>query len=138
MAGSTMDGSLRTLALAALLASSTMLATTVEIGAQQSRGGVSARASLEITFSSGDQARIREYYATHSRVGAEALPPGIRKRLERGRPLPPGIAKNFPPQDLISRVAVPEAYQLVEVGLDVLLVEIATGIVHDVLMGVIR
>ena len=138
MTGSMIGACLRTLALGTLIASSTLLATGARVGAQQGSGGLSARASLEIVFSSGDQARIRDYYATHSRPGAEALPPGIRKRLQRGRPLPPGIAKNFPPQDLISRVAVPEAYELVEVGLDVLLVEIATGIVHDVLMGVIR
>ena len=70
--------------------------------------------------------------------GAEALPPGIRRRLEQGKPLPPGIAKKVAPAELRSRVRLPDGYQLVEVGLDVLLVEVATDIVHDILHDVIR
>jgi hypothetical protein len=42
------------------------------------------------------------------------------------------------PPDLASRVHVREGYALVEVGLDVFLVEVATNVVHDVLMDVIR
>lgn len=90
-----------------------------------------------LTISIGDREEIRSFYG--SRVAsAEALPPGIRRNLARGKSLPPGIAKRSPPAELTSRVGVPSSYELVEVGLDVLLVEVATGIIHDVLMDVIR
>ena len=39
---------------------------------------------------------------------------------------------------LDSGVTVPEKFEIIEVGLDVLLVEVATGIIHDVLMDIIR
>jgi hypothetical protein len=81
---------------------------------------------------------IKDFYSTREPVGAEALPPGIRKRLARGKPLPPGIAKRFLPGDLRSRIAIPRGYEIVEVGLDVLLVEVATNVVHDVLLDVVR
>jgi hypothetical protein len=35
-------------------------------------------------------------------------------------------------------VGIADGYELVEVGLDVFLVEVATSIIHDVLMDVIR
>jgi hypothetical protein len=66
------------------------------------------------------------------------LPPGIRRNLARGKPLPPGIAKRNVPAELRSRVGIADGYELVEVGLDVFLVEVATSIIHDVLMDVIR
>ena len=66
------------------------------------------------------------------------MPPGIRRNLERGKPLPPGIAKRTPPSDLQSRVRIPERFEIVEVGLDVFLVEVATGLIHDALMDVMR
>lgn len=108
------------------------------------RGGPSAEPapssgpSVSVSLSVGDQTVIREYYASHPREGVESLPPGIRRNLARGKPLPPGIAKRMPPEDLRSRVRVPEQYEIVEVGVDVFLVEVATGIIHDALMDIIR
>jgi hypothetical protein len=95
-------------------------------------------ASASVSISVGDRDIIRQFYASHERPDAEALPPGIRSRLARGKPLPPGIAKRFAPGELTSQITLPERFEVVEVGLDVLLVEAATGIVHDVLMDVIR
>ncbi|HUE93225.1 anti-virulence regulator CigR family protein [Pseudomonas sp.] len=67
---------------------------------------------------------------------SSALPPGIAKNLARGKPLPPGIAKNFD-----SRVAgqLPryEGYEWKQVGTDVVLVAIATGIVYEVLRNIL-
>lgn len=97
-------------------------------------GGV----AVDVTFSVGERETIREYYTTHSVSSAEGLPPGIRKNLARGKPLPPGIAKKVAPQALVSRISVPRGYEVVEVGWDVLLVEAATGVIHDVLMDAIR
>lgn len=115
------------------------IALTASEAAAQKRGSqTGVDVSLEITFSIGDQAQIREYYTAHPRTSTEALPPGIRKKLARGKQFPPGIAKRFPPDELRTRLAVPREYDLIEVGVDVFLVEVATGIIHDVLMDVIR
>jgi hypothetical protein len=107
--------------------------------AQAQRRNVSAiEISAGVALSVGQRESIRTYYAAHPRTDLEALPPGIRKKLSRGKPLPPGIAKKAAPSELGSMIAVPAGYQVVEVGLDVLLVEVATGIIHDILMDVIR
>ena len=52
--------------------------------------------------------------------------------------MPPGIAKRFPPDALRSSLSIPSRYEVSEVGWDIFLVEAATGIIHDVLMDVIR
>ena len=101
-------------------------------------GGVSVEFTAEISFSIGDRDQIQAYYFANPHPGLEALPPGIRKNLLRGKPLPPGIAKRFPPDALRSSLSIPRRYEVIEVGWDVFLVEAATGIIHDVLMDVIR
>ncbi|MFP3948735.1 MAG: anti-virulence regulator CigR family protein [Longimicrobiales bacterium] len=103
------------------------------------RPGSQADTSIDVTFSIEDRRAIEEYYTSlPSAPALEALPPGIRKNLARGKPLPPGIARKTAPQDLVSRLSVPSGYDVVEVGLDVFLVEAATGIIRDGLMDVIR
>ena len=95
-------------------------------------------ASASITLTKDMRASILDWYS-HNPVGnVEALPPGIRKRLARGKPLPPGIAKQVAPAGLRSRIRLPDGYEIVEVGLDVLLVEVATSVVHDILMDAVR
>jgi hypothetical protein len=65
-----------------------------------------------------------------------ALPPGIAKNLARGKPLPPGVAKNFDSR-LINQLPRYEGYEWKQVGTDVVLVTIATGIVYEVLRNVL-
>jgi hypothetical protein len=100
--------------------------------------GPTLTASASIMLTKDMQTEIRSWYSLHPVGNVEALPPGIRKRLARGKPLPPGIAKQVAPAGLRSRVRLPDGYEIIEVGLDVLLVEVATSIVHDVLMDVVR
>jgi len=95
-------------------------------------------ASASITLTNDMQTEIQSWYSLHPVGNVEALPPGIRKRLARGKPLPPGIAKKVAPAGLRSRIRLPDGYEIVEVGLDVLLVEVATSIVHDILMDAVR
>ena len=101
-------------------------------------GGVTVEFTAEFSFSLGDRHQIQAYYASNPTPGLRALPPGTRKNLTRGKSIPPGIAKRFPPDALRSSLSVPPQYDVVVVGWDVLLVEVATGIIHDVLMDVIR
>lgn len=77
---------------------------------------------------------VRELQIDHS--GYAALPPGIRKNLARGKPLPPGIAKKAVPNRLKVRLPVHDGYTWQVCGTDLVLVALTTGIVADVLQDV--
>ena len=131
------------LALFVFLAEAAEAQGRMDRGARGNGGGnddgrVSVEFTAEFTFSLGDRDQIQVYYTSNPTPGLEALPPGTRKNLARGKPMPPGIAKRFAPDALRSSLSVPPQYHVIEVGWDVLLVEVATGIIHDVLMDVIR
>ena len=91
-----------------------------------------------VTFSADERAFIQGWFHDHPSGNVKALPPGIRKNLARGKPLPPGIAKQALPGGLSGGLPLMTGYERIQVGLDVLLVEVATGIIHDILMDVIR
>ena len=63
-----------------------------------------------------------------------ALPPGIQKNLARGKPLPPGIAKKLDGR-LLGQLPRYDGYEWQQVGTDLILVTIATGIIYEVLNG---
>ncbi len=64
----------------------------------------------------------------------KGLPPGIQKKLARGGTMPPGIAKRNLPNDLDRQLPPPpDGYERVVVGNDVILAEINTGIIADIL-----
>jgi len=65
-----------------------------------------------------------------------SLPPGIQKNLARGKPLPPGIAKKLDSR-LIGRLPHYDGYEWQQAGTDLLLVTIATGVIYEVLHGVL-
>jgi hypothetical protein len=102
---------------------------------------------VQIGFSDGDISTIRAYYRDHSvaqqgngkgKKGAKGLPPGIAKNLQRGKPLPPGIAKQVLPTGLITLLPpAPRGFERIEIAGKILLVEIATQVIHDVLEDVI-
>jgi hypothetical protein len=126
------------LAAALILALAATAVAPLAVEAQARGKGKRAGPPPGLTISAEAASHIRTFYASRAVHGAEALPPGIRKRLARGKPLPPGIAKKVAPQELRSLVGFPAGYELVEAGVDVLLVEVSTGVVHDILMDIIR
>lgn len=99
---------------------------------------------VEVVFSPEEHTIIRAYYETnttrHDKHAHKhkSLPPGIAKNLERGKPLPPGIAKQVLPAGLErSLPPVRDGYQRTIVDGRVLLVEVATQVIHDVLVDVV-
>jgi Ni/Co efflux regulator RcnB len=68
--------------------------------------------------------------------GYDSLPPGIRKNLARGKPLPPGIAKRQVPPEMLRRLPVRAGYEWRAVGTDLVLYSITSGIVDQVLQNV--
>lgn len=90
-------------------------------------------------LTAAEKALIGDYYQDPKHyVGAKPLPPGIAKNLKRGKPLPPGIAKRGVSDDLLRQLNKRDGIQPRIVGTDLVLEEIATGIIIDVLREVIR
>lgn len=106
--------------------------------AQESNTVLVRSTERSVVLSSDLRAIIRTFYGERPSRAVASLPPGIRKNLARGKPLPPGIARRFAPTELSGRARVPQGYRLVEMGPDLLLVEIATNLIHDILLDVVR
>lgn len=67
-----------------------------------------------------------------------ALPPGIRKNLQRGKPLPPGIAKQQLDGRLVSRLPYRDGYEWAQVGTDLVQISTSTGLINEVLSDMFR
>jgi hypothetical protein len=100
--------------------------------------------SVDVRFSTHEAAIIREFYEknpvsrNNGKKRAKSLPPGIAKNLARGKPLPPGIAKQVLPAALLDKLpAAPHGFERIVLDGKVLLVEIATQVIHDVLADAI-
>lgn len=114
---------------------------------------VASAQSIEVSFSLKDRQVITNFFASSSGggeqggqgkgkkkknkgVGNQGIPPGLAKK---GGALPPGIAKRQLPNNLLSQLPPPpQGYERVIVDKDVLLVHIATQVVHDVLTHVLE
>ena len=99
-------------------------------------------ARVAVTFSADEIRIIRGYYQSVSvekkgKKKAKGLPPGIAKNLRRGKPLPPGIAKRALPYDLRVKLPdLPAGHDRFVVAGKILLVELGTQIVRDILTDV--
>ena len=78
----------------------------------------------------------RELATTYQVSQGKPLPPGVRKQLARGKPLPPGIAKQRLPANYVQQLPVREGCEWSQVGSDLVLVAIATGVVVELLSDV--
>lgn len=100
----------------------------------------SAPSSVSIEIGNEHIRLIRDYYdyGSESRGrgrGNGGLPPGIAKNLQRGKPLPPGVAMQTLPQDIIMQLPrLPSGYQYAVAAGKLLLIDVATHVVHDVLV----
>ena len=94
------------------------------------RGGGSRSGYVHVD---SDRVRVaigegREYW----RPGP-ALPPGIRKNLQRGKPLPPGIDRHWLDRRLERQLPYYEGHEWVQVGSDLVLISVSTGLINEVL-----
>ena len=103
-----------------------------------------AEISVDVRFSTREATIIRDYYRqipdspSKGKKRPKSLPPGIAKNLARGKSLPPGIAKQVLPGALISQLPpARDGFERVILDGKVLLVDIATQMVHDVLVDAI-
>tara|TARA_R110001592_G_scaffold219123_1_gene473247 strand:+ start:26019 stop:26507 length:489 start_codon:yes stop_codon:yes gene_type:complete len=86
-----------------------------------------------------EEAVIRAIFRDQQRYiePTASLPPGIRKNLARGKPLPPGIAKRF---DGRVRSSLPDypGYDWRQVGTDAVLVDVTTGVIEAIIDNVLQ
>lgn len=103
-------------------------------------------------FTEAERRTIRDYYdqqrvAYHGKAGRglppglanrDRLPPGLEMQLQRNGRLPPGLEKQALPEDLIGRLPpVPRGYERIIVDAHVVLVEIASQIIADIITDVV-
>jgi len=121
----------------------TALLVLIFVFSLPSRAG--AEVTVGVVFSDGEISVIGAWYRDHGTASPKGggkkqkgLPPGIAKNLARGKPLPPGIAKKFLPDGLQHALPPPpKGYERIIVDRDVLLVEIATRVIHDILVDIV-
>lgn len=124
------------LGLSLLIATSPLLASPPP--GKDKHGGGHDAVQIDQHGPSVDIGRVRLVLGENRQLlGPSApLPPGIAKNLARGKPLPPGIARNLDSR-LAARLPYYEGYQWQQVGSDMVLVAVATGIVYEILRNVL-
>jgi len=132
-----MERTIRKLIAWAVLTTALTFGAPLSATAESGVGGVFTKDEIRIIatwYQDHDHGTGRE---AHGKKGG-GLPPGIAKNLARGKPLPPGIAKQYLPDGLVSVLPpAPRGYERIIVDGKVLLVEIATRVIHDVLSDVV-
>lgn len=82
--------------------------------------------------------QARQLALSNGYTGYSALPPGIRKNLARGKPLPPGLAKRGVPGPMLAGLPRYPGYEWIISGNDLVLVTATTAIIAGVLSGVFQ
>ena len=104
---------------------------------RDSRGHLSGDDVLgDLVYAGITAALAHEYALDYDLRGYSSLPPGIRKNLARGKPLPPGIAKKMVPDAFLGRLPRHSGYEWRIAGTDLILVSLATAVVADILYDV--
>jgi hypothetical protein len=104
---------------------------------------------VDIVFTAVERRLIEEFFGRTAvypaaESGGKGMPPGLAKRgdlppgLARRDRLPPGLAKRALPNNLNGRLGPPPVgAERYIVGNDILLIQVATGLVLDVLYDVV-
>ena len=95
---------------------------------------------IDVVFGDQDRRVIHDYYQGHKAKGLPPglakrgkLPPGIAKQLARADRLPPDVHGRRLPRDLERRLPrLPDGYVRVRIGTDIVLLDVATRVVVDV------
>ena len=86
----------------------------------------------------GDYAYIQRIFEQNKgKSGYQSLPPGISKNLQRGKPLPPGIAKKFN-ADIENQLPYYPGNVWRQVGSDAVLIDATTSVVREIMKDVLR
>ncbi len=94
--------------------------------------------SKQMHYAGINQQDARKWAKQYNMGGYKPLPPGIRKNLARGKPIPPGIAKTRLPQGYINQLPRYEGYEWRGYGTDLVLVDLVSNVIADVIMDVLN
>ncbi len=121
---------------------------TVSKGKNKGRSGDVATDELLGTVISAVERALIGDYVRKARTSGQGLPPGLAKRqhlppglqkhIERTGRLPPGLEKRELPGDLRRLLPYHKGKDYRVVGDDIVLIEIATELILDVMQGVLR
>ena len=117
-------------------------APALGVNQDASHGKTLRQATASIDDRGVDRPRINETELrrrlTHYRATLdETSPSGLTPQVERGKPLPPGIAKRFE-APMATQLPHYQGYQWEHVGRDAVLIEASTRIVVDVVVDVLQ
>lgn len=96
---------------------------------QNGPGGTAVSATLTV----GEARRLA---IKHGVTGYRGLPPGIQRNLARGKPIPPGIARQMVPSNMLGEMPAVSGHEWRVAGRDLILVAIGTLIVVEILNDV--
>lgn len=98
-------------------------------------------AAVSVSLSAAQVAMIHAHYGDSRASNGRGRgrnggpPPGIARNLARGKPMPPGIAKQYLPSDLLARLpSAPSGVEYLIVAGKLVLLDIATQVVREVLL----
>ncbi len=111
---------------------------TVSKGKNQGKSGDVATDRLLGTVISAVERALIGDYIKKTRVSGRSLSPGLQKHIERTGRLPPGLEKRELPGDLRALLPVRSGQDYRVVGNDIVLIEIATELILDVMKDVLR
>lgn len=97
--------------------------------------GSGPQVSASVKVSIG-QREARQLAISHGLTGMGGLPPGIQRKLARGKPLPPGIARKMVPRGMLVELPGIPNHEWRIAGRDLILVVAGTLIVVDILNDV--
>lgn len=106
---------------------------------QQIKASNESRNSLTNLVLAGiTMAAARDLAISTASVGYKPLPPGITKNLARGKPLPPGLTTRNLSEPFVASLPEHIGFQWVGAGTDLVLIDITSKVVADVLVNALR
>jgi hypothetical protein len=103
--------------------------------------------TLKVAFSDKDRQAIKNYYAGNRQGKNKKTPPGLakkgglskghKKRLEKGKGLPPGLEGRVLADSLERKLsALPDGYVRLKIGTDLIIKNIKTNVAVDILYDI--
>ncbi len=113
---------------------------------QGKSGNASTGDLLATSISATERALIGDYVAKAKGssqglppgLAGRPLPPGLQKHIDRTGQLPPGLQKRTLPSGLRNLLPQRAGQDYRVVGNDIVLIEIATNLILDIMQGVLR
>ena len=129
-----------------LLATLVTLSLNACIQLDGASGGIVVRdrdTRVSVYFSDHDRSEIHSYYAGRRLPPGLAkrnrLPPGLERQLERKGTLPHGLQSRELPGDLEKRLSpLPRGYVRLQVGTSILIKNVRTNVIVDIIKDVAR